>query len=442
MVRSSQRRVGLPDKVDVAIVGGGVVGLSAALSLSRRGLSVALFEKGRLGGEQSTRCWGWCREFGRDARERPLAAKAMRMWRASEIAGGPLPFQPCGIVYLAHTEAQAERYTSYLEEDGPHPELARAITKAELNDLLPGHNGDWAFALRMPGDGRADPDLTIARLAAALERHGASLHAHCAALAFETSGGRITALETEHGRVGCESLIVAAGAWSSLFCRAHGVSLPQIKVVSSVMATEPVADAPATCVFGDGFSFGRQRDGGYLVGHGGAAELPLGPDVVRFARHFAGALCQEWGFVKAYTRPRLDAHAAADWRDAALRRFNRAGPFQRRRALDPKPAADALDHALRRLRRAFPAFAQARVRQSWAGAMDVTADALPVISTVAKVPGLVLGTGFSGHGYGLAPAAGEVLADLATARESDIDVTPFRLSRFFDGSRPRPGLRF
>jgi glycine/D-amino acid oxidase-like deaminating enzyme len=74
--------------------------------------------------------------------------------------------------------------------------------------------------------------------------------------------------------------------------------------------------------------------------------------------------------------------------------------------------------------------------------MDVTPDALPVISTSTKIPGLVIGTGFSGHGFGLAPGAGEVLADLAMGRTPDIDVTPFRLSRFFDGSRTLPGYRF
>ncbi len=428
--------------VDVAIVGGGIIGLFAALTLSRRGFSVALFEKGRLGGEQSTRCWGWCREFGRDVREQPLAAKAMRMWRDAGDAGAQRPFNESGIVYLARTDDQAERYTAYLDRYAPPSDLARALSKAELAELLPDLKEDWAFALYMPGDGRADPDLAVAHAASAAAQADARIYTHCAVHGFETKAGRVSAIVTEHGRVGCQSLIVAAGAWSSLFCRDHGVTLPLIKVISSVLATEPLAAAPRTSVFGDGFSFGRQRDGGYLVGHGGAAELPLGPDLVRFGSHFIRGLRQEWGFVKSYVRPRFSGLAASDWRDIALRWMGGIGPYERRRVLNPPLAPESMSAALERLQRAFPMFDSVRIKQRWAGVMDITPDALPVMSAVPQRAGLVIGAGFSGHGFGLAPAAGEALADLATARESDIDLTPFRLSRFFDGSRPLPGLRF
>ncbi len=431
-----------PGHVDVAIVGGGIIGLFAALRLSRRGFSVAVFEKGRLGGEQSTRCWGWCREVGRDMHEQPLAAKAMRMWRDASDSGAQLPFNASGIVYLARTDEQAERYTAYLDTHAPPADLARPLSKAELAELLPDLKQDWAFALHMPSDGRADPDLAVAQIASAAAQAGARIYTHCAVQGFETTAGRVSAIVTEHGRIACQSLIVAAGAWSSLFCRAHGVTLPMIKVVSSVLATEPLAAALKTSVFGDGFSFGRQRDGSYLVGHGGAAELPVGPDVIRFASHFIRGLRQEWGFVKSYVRPRFSGLAASDWRDMALQWMGGTGPYERRRVLNPPLAAESMSAALERLQRAFPIFDGARIKQRWAGVMDITPDALPVISAVPQHAGLVIGSGFSGHGFGLAPAAGEALADLATAGESDIDLTPFRLSRFFDGSRPLPGLRF
>ncbi len=433
-----------PKKVDVAIVGGGIVGLATALALARRRVSVALFEKGRLGGEQSTRNWGWCRQLGRDRRELPLAAKSMQLWRELSARRSSRPvFHPCGILYLAANDAQAERYARYMDDtQADDCGGARQLTNGQTAELLPGASRTWMSALYSATDGRADPDLAVAELAAAAEEEGARLFPGCAVRGFETIAGRVSAIVTEHGKTACDSIVVAAGAWSSLFCARHGLALPQVKVVSSVLATEPVDAAPQACVFGDGFTFGRQRDGGYVVGHGSNAVLPLGPEVFRFARSFLPPLLQEWNFVSGYVRTKVNALAIDDWRDWQPLRISSTTPYERRRVLDPAPSREILGDALSRLKNAFPAFANARVGRRWAGVMDVTPDALPVISTVEKIPGLVLGTGFSGHGFGLGLGAGQVLADLATAAEPVVDVTPFRFSRFSDGTRLLPGSRF
>jgi glycine/D-amino acid oxidase-like deaminating enzyme len=438
----SERRA-VPPRVDVAIVGGGIVGLATAHSLARRGVSVALFEKGRLGGEQSSRNWGWCRKFGRDRRELPLAERSMRLWRELFPPRGSSPvFHACGILYLASNDAQAERHRRYLDDCGLANGDARQLSNGETERLLPGAARKWASALYSETDGRADPDLAVAALAEAAEREGALLFPGCAARGFETNAGRVSAIVTERGRTECQSLVVAAGAWSSLFLARHGLSLPQVKIISSVLSTGPVVAAPRACVFGDGFTFGRERDGGYVVGHGGIAILPLGPEVVRFAAHFLPALRQEWNFVRTYVRVRVDRQAISDWRDRRPWRLRPKAPFERRRALSPEPALDILDDALLRLRSAFPAFHGSSVRRRWAGVMDVTPDAIPVISKVDEVPGLVLGTGFSGHGFGLAPGAGEALADLATDCAPALDLAPFHFSRFSNGSALLPGARF
>ena len=67
--------------VDVCVIGGGIIGVSTALELAERGLSVAVVEKGVIAGEQSSRNWGWCRQMGRDPREVPLVLEALRLWR-------------------------------------------------------------------------------------------------------------------------------------------------------------------------------------------------------------------------------------------------------------------------------------------------------------------------------------------------------------------------
>jgi glycine/D-amino acid oxidase-like deaminating enzyme len=118
--------------------------------------------------------------------------------------------------------------------------------------------------------------------------------------------------------------------------------------------------------------------------------------------------------------------------------LDEASPFERIRILDPEPAADLLEAGLGNLRAAFPAFAAATTRQRWAGLIDATPDAIPVISAVESLPGFFIATGFSGHGFGIGPGAGRLMADLVTGASPIVDPAPFRFARFTDGSRLQP----
>ena len=100
------------------------------------------------------------------------------------------------------------------------------------------------------------------------------------------------------------------------------------------------------------------------------------------------------------------------------------------RTIDPPVDAGINDEAMRNIIAAWPVFEQAEIVEAWAGMMDVTPDSLPVVGHVAKLPGLTLATGFSGHGFGTAPAAGELAADLLTGNTPIVDPRPYRLERF------------
>ena len=93
---------------------------------------------------------------------------------------------------------------------------------------------------------------------------------------------------------------------------------------------------------------------------------------------------------------------------------------------------------MRNLKGAYPVFQGLEVAEEWAGMIDVTPDAVPVISGTSALPGLILATGFSGHGFGIGPAAGRLAADLVTVAPTAVDLQPFALSRFFDGSKICP----
>ena len=109
--------------------------------------------------------------------------------------------------------------------------------------------------------------------------------------------------------------------------------------------------------------------------------------------------------------------------------------FEECRVLDPAPSQRLLRKAWGDAQRLFPVFEKADIVQSWAGMIDVTPDAVPVISPVDAIPGFHIATGFSGHGFGIGPGAGRLMADLVTGRTPVVDADDFRLSRFSDGSK-------
>ena len=113
-------------------------------------------------------------------------------------------------------------------------------------------------------------------------------------------------------------------------------------------------------------------------------------------------------------------------------------PFEKMRILDPQPSEAENRRARANLETTFPAFKNVPTAASWGGMIDATPDLVPVISEVDSVPGLVLSSGYSGHGFGIGPGAGRLTAEIAAGRTPIVDPRPFRFSRYTDGSRPRP----
>jgi glycine/D-amino acid oxidase-like deaminating enzyme len=425
----------LPQRVDVVIVGGGIVGASAALFLARKGVPVALCEKGHVAGEQSSRNWGWVRKMGRDPRELPLIVESLRLWQGmDELVGGETGFRRAGILYACETEEELERRASWLEHARPYQLDTRMLTRAELEELLPGATRLPKGGLYTKSDGRAEPQKAAPAIARAARRAGAKVLTNCAVRGIETRGGRVAAAVTEKGRIACESVVLAGGAWSRLFCGSLGLRLPQLKVRSSVMRTEPLEGAPETATLMGDFAFRKRLDGGYSIANGLNTLHDLVPDSFRLMADFFPAFRLEHRSLHF----RLGARFLEEWRTPKRWRLDEPSPFERVRVLDPEPEPSLNEAARASLAEVFPAFANARVAQQWAGLIDVTPDAVPVISPVGSLPGFFVATGFSGHGFGIGPGAGRLVADLVTGADPIVDPTPFRFTRFSDGSRPRP----
>src|SRR5215470_2597346 len=235
----------LPDRADVVIIGGGIIGTSAALFLAQKGVSAALVEKGHIAGEQSSRNWGWCRKMARDPREIPLVIESLRQWQGmNETVEAETGFRTCGIMYLGETEADLARYEAWLEEARPYQLDTRLIGADEIAAHLPGLATKWAGGLFTASDGKAEPQMAAPAIAEAARRLGAGVITGCAVRGIETAAGRVSGVVTEQGRIACQSVVLAGGAWSRLFAGNLGIELPQLKVLASVMRTEPLEGGP------------------------------------------------------------------------------------------------------------------------------------------------------------------------------------------------------
>lgn len=424
----------LPSRADVVVIGGGIIGCSTALELVEGGLSVLLCEKGEIGGEQSSRNWGWVRLSFRDPREIPLMIEAACLWDGLDARiGRPTGYSRTGILFAAANDkdwAKSERWSENLHA---HQIECRMVSGAEFDGLMPGHQLNVKGALYTPMDGRAEPQWAAPAIAEGARDKGAHVVTGCAVRSVDRQDGRVVGVFTERGRVACDRVVLAGGAWSRLFAGNAGIELPQLKVLNTVLRTTPIENGPETSIWTDDFGIRKRADGGYNVAAGTENIVDIVPDSFRLGWKFLPALASE--------RRSLSFRLSRRWLEEAAqaRRWqpDDVTPFETCRVLDPEPSTRVVRNSWAAVTNAFAYFNDAKVVQSWGGMIDVTPDAIPVISAVDDLDGLFIATGFSGHGFGIAPGAGRLMADLVMGRAPVVDPTDFRLSRFHDGSRIR-----
>lgn len=418
----------LPKRADAVVIGGGIVGVSTAYFLAERGLAVVLLDKSGIAHEQSSRNWGWCRTMGRDVAEIPLAIESLKLWESwRDTLEHDTGFVRSGILYACESDAETETQKAWLAQSSSLGSEARLLDRDALAALLPeGVPAGWQAGLWTESDGRAEPDVAFAAIAQGARKLGVKIFVPCAARGLALEGGRVQGVFTELGRIDCDTVVLAGGAWSSLFCRTLGIRLPQLRVLGSVLRTEQLEDAPEFAIATSRYAFRKRADGGYTIALRNANVAPLCPDSFRYFNDFIP-------LVRAHRheyRLRVNAHSLAALRTPNRWAVDAPSPFERERLLDPRPIDAYPERALEMIRAQFPAFAKARIAQYWGGMIDVTPDAVPVIDRVAAIPGFHLATGFSGHGFGIGPGAGRLMADMACEAPPLVDPTPYRLARF------------
>jgi sarcosine oxidase subunit beta len=360
---------------DVAIIGGGLVGSSAALRLRGMGFSVTLLDKGFCGAQASGVNYGGVRRQARPPEQLPLSQRSHAIWpRLKALIGIDGEFLRSGHLKLARSEADMASLEAY----------ATRVASFGLGLELVGHNrlrerfgmaGDIVGGSFCPGDGHANPRLVAAGFAAAARRAGVEVLENTPVIGVVRNGDGF-ALEAGDVALATRIVINSAGAWADQFANAFGEPVPLQRTYPSMVVTEPLAPFLGVNIGMEGGGiYARQvARGNFVVG--GERALPLdNPD---------------------FSRPRSDGVIAI---------MQRAGEL-------------------------FGQLRHAHAIRFWSGTEATMPDNNPVIGPSSTTPGLLHAFGFSGAGFQIAPGVGEVLAELVRDGKTSTPIEAFSINRF------------
>ncbi len=416
----------LPRQVDVVVIGGGIIGTSAAYYLARRGVSVALLEKGIVGGEQSSRNWGWCRQQNRDVRELPMSTKSLELWdHLAEEIGEDVGFRRCGLFYLSNKEAELEAWSKWCRFAATQDVISQVLSSKEATERGKATGRSWRGGVFSQSDGVADPSRAVPVIAKGIVQAGGHVVQNCAVRGVLTEAGRVCGVVTEHGEVRCSQVVMAGGAWASSFCNQLGITFPQASIRSSILAVAPGAQGVPDTLHTAEVTITCRGDGGYTLAISGSANVDPTFQQLRFASDFLPMFAKRWRLLSpgGLQAIRAGHETRRKWA------LDAPTPMEAMRILDPKPSQSALRKTLERARQLVPALKSVEMTAGWGGYIDSTPDGVPVIEPSEALPGFLLAAGFSGHGFGIGPGAGHLIADLVTGADPIVDPSQYRLAR-------------
>jgi sarcosine oxidase subunit beta len=370
----------MPDSASVVIIGGGVIGTSAAFHLAEAGVDVVLVERAELGSGSTSRAAGGVRAQFSDALNIQIARRSLEAFGAfGTRPGWEIDFTRSGYLFVLSRQADVAEFEAGVALQNAHGVPSRMLTAGEARALCPLLAGDDILAASFsPEDGHVTPEAVVQGYAFAARQSGAHLRVSCEATAIDVEADRITGVRTSHGAIATNVVICAAGAWSRACGEMAGVALPVTPLRRQILFTEPMEGLPPALPFTIDFatSFYFHREGpGLLMGMSQAGEQP--------------------GF---------SLQTTDDW------------------------VPDLLEVASRRA----PRIADAGIKGGWAGLYEVTPDHNAIIGESERVGRFLYATGFSGHGFLQGPAVGEILRDLVLERPAFVDVGPLSVNRFSD----------
>ena len=366
---------------DVIIVGGGIIGCAAAYYLTKKGCSVLVLEGSKdIGNGGSSRNGGGVRQSGRDPRELPLAMYGIKnLWPTlSEELEVDCEYHQDGNLRLGKTEKHLEILQGLTDRAKACGLDVRMIDGDEVRAINPYLSDEVIGASWCPTDGHANPLTTTLGYYKMARRLGARFITEEQVVVLRKIKGHLRQVITKDNVYEGDTVILAAGLGSRDIAATVGIDIPMQPAMLEALVTEaqpPMFDQMLGTAEAD--FYGHQTKHGSFV-FGGTSGLE--------------------GFTK-------DNHT-------------------------PVTSSISAPSTCRGIIKYFPVLRDAKIVRTWAGWMDLCADKVPVISTVSEVPGLILACGFSGHGFGIAPAVGTVLSQLALHEPTAVDLHELRYDRF------------
>ena len=370
----------LPARAKVVIIGGGIMGVGLAYNLCRRGLTdVVLLEKSYVNAGASGRNGGGVRAQWTTPTMIRLAKRSLEIGeRFAAEMGMNVWFRRGGYLFLAPTREHVERIETNAKVHAAAGLKTRILSPQEALEVVPELDpGRFLAASWNPDDAVVFPWPFAWGYGARAEAMGAKVLTFTRVTGFETSGKRVTAVQTSRGRIACDTVVVACGAWSREVAGLAGVKLPNEPERHEILVTEPLKPwlRPLVSVLGSGLYF-SQSGRGEIVGGMGDPDEPTGLDTSSTLRF--------------------------------LSRFSRA------------------------ITAAIPRTAGLKVMRQWAGCYDVTPDNNPILGAAGYDNFLQL-SGFVGHGFMMAPAVTELMAGWMAGDPPDEIFERFTLQRFERG---------
>jgi sarcosine oxidase, subunit beta len=370
---------------DVVIVGAGTTGLSIAFQLATAGTrNVLVLERRFIGAGGTGRSVGIIRQLYPTRETTAMVVRSLAIYRDFEaVVGGTSGYVRCGALIGVAPEMRAslEKTMSLQRSLGVRTEL---LTPPDVARIEPRIDASRLGAvLYEPDSGYADPSGVAATYAAGARRRGVTVEQDTEVVTIRVGEGRVTGVETARGeRIETSVVVNAAGLWSPALARLAGVELP------IVIGRHPV--------------FVVERDASFGAPHPVFLDLAGGS----YVRPESGGLTLTGSLTDDETRHPIDPER-----------------------LGAEPGMEEAADVLERSGRALPRLADARYRRGWVGAFDITPDWMPILDE-SPVRGLWIAAGMSGHGFKLAPAVGEMMADLIVGRTPPVSPRPFRFGRF------------
>lgn len=382
------RQRNLPAQADVVIIGGGVMGVSTAYHLVRSGVErVVLLERDELGEGSTARSAGGVRALFSDEINIALGLRSLETFeRFGEEFGQEIDLHQVGYLFLLESDADVAVFTKNAELQRSMGVDSRMISVTEAAALSPMIDTEGLMAaLWSPRAGHCTPDSVVHGYARAARAAGVTIATHTAATGLEMDGTSIVGVQTTRGPISSPTVICTAGAWSKEVGSWAGVPLPVEPLRRQILTTEPIPDldphTPFTIDFSSSLYFHNEGNG-LLIG---------------MAEHE-----DSWSF---------DVSRDPGW----------------------------LPSVAEAMQRRVPSLVDVGIASGWAGLYEMTPDANALIGRSQDVPGFFYACGFSGHGFLMGPAVGEVLRDLYLGTPPVVDVTALGLDRF-QRNNARPEL--